>query len=79
MQDNPFRCHDLDACQFGQTPCPTPDACGIKEEWKPLSFWKQVLAVFNEPSCCETNGVSSCQQGRDCPTRKLYQIEEPKK
>ena len=25
-----FRCHDADACAFGQKPCPTPRACGCK-------------------------------------------------
>lgn len=24
------RCHDAEACQFGQRACPTPDACGVK-------------------------------------------------
>ena len=25
-----FRCHDADACAFGQKPCPTPRACGCE-------------------------------------------------
>ena len=28
MTQTHFRCHDADACKFGQAPCPTPDCCG---------------------------------------------------
>lgn len=89
MENKPFRCHDIDACTFGQKPCPTPDACGIKPEWKPVSFWQQVkdaFAVFTEPTCCDVNSID-CRQGRDCPVRTgeykpadaIHHLQEPSK
>ena len=74
----PFRCHDADACAGGFNKCPMPWACGVE---KPVGFFKRIFDAFIAPSCCETNGVSSCQQGRTCPARKskLYEIQEPSK
>lgn len=81
----PFRCHDADACAGGFNQCPMPWACGV-EPPKKIGFFRRIFDAFIAPSCCEVNGVASCQQGRSCPVRDgthkpaeaLHQIQEPK-
>lgn len=39
-----FRCHDADACAFGQKPCPTPRACGC-EALAPVPTDRELLEL----------------------------------
>lgn len=50
-----------------------------------MSIIKAIKKWWLSPSCCEVNGVASCQQGRQCPVRNgthkpsgaLMDIQEP--
>jgi len=53
MSKTPFRCHDAQACQLGQSPCPTPACCGCavtKEGFKPQGAMMQIEEPESKPS-----------------------------
>lgn len=53
MTQTHFRCHDADACKFGQAPCPTPYCCGCPvthEGYTPAGAMMQIEEPEAKPS-----------------------------